>query len=61
MTGRRGRPTAVEPAEVDVDITVVDGEAGRRLAALQAQAILDVLTWFREHATAETAEPGPAE
>jgi hypothetical protein len=60
MTARRGRPAAVEPAEVDFDITVVDGEAGRRLAALQAQAILDVLTWFREHATADT-EPGPGE
>jgi hypothetical protein len=31
------------------DITVVDGEAGRRLAALQAEVILDVLTWLHEH------------
>jgi hypothetical protein len=29
---------------------VVDGAAGQRLAAVQAQAILDVLTWCREHA-----------
>ena len=31
------------------DITVIDGEAGRRLAALQAEVILDVLTWLHEH------------
>jgi hypothetical protein len=49
VTRQRGRPSAVEPGEVEYDITVVDGPAGRRLAAVQAQAILDVLTWWREH------------
>ena len=49
MKRERGRPAAVEPDEVEYDITVVDGPAGRRLAAVQAQAILDVLTWWRAH------------
>lgn len=43
---------AVERAaelEVDFDITVVDGEAGRRLGVLQAEVILDVLTWLHQH------------
>jgi hypothetical protein len=35
--------------EVDFDVTVVDGEAGRRLAILQAEVILDVLTWLHQH------------
>lgn len=35
--------------DVRFEVTVVDGEAGRRLAALQAEAILDVLTWLHEH------------
>jgi hypothetical protein len=51
----RGRPPAVEPREVHHDITVVDGPAGKRLAAVQAQAILDVMTWWREH----TSHPEP--
>jgi len=38
------------PLEVEFDITVVDGAEGKRLAALQAKAILDVLTWWHEHA-----------
>ncbi|MGH3950645.1 MAG: hypothetical protein ACRDSE_16270 [Pseudonocardiaceae bacterium] len=49
MTRERGRPPTVEPAEVEYDISVVDGPAGRRLAAVQAQAILDVLAWWHEH------------
>ncbi|HEV8568451.1 MAG TPA: hypothetical protein VGQ92_15470, partial [Actinoplanes sp.] len=49
MSRERGRPPAVEPATVEYDITVVDGAAGQRLAAVQAQAILDVLTGCREH------------
>ena len=49
MSRDRGRPPAVEPAEVEYDIKVVDGAAGRRLAAVQAQAILDVLAWWRDH------------
>lgn len=57
---RRDRP-AIGPDESDVDITVVDGEAGQRLAVRQAQAILDVLTWFREHTTADHDEPDSAE
>lgn len=45
-----------EPLQVEYDITVVDGEHGRRLAALQSVAILEVLTWFHQHA----ASRGPA-
>jgi hypothetical protein len=48
---RRGRPPAVEPDSVSYDIHVVDGPAGRRLAAVQAQAILDVLIWWRRRTT----------
>jgi len=43
---------AVERAaalDVDFDITVIDGEAGRRLGLLQAEVILDVLTWLHQH------------
>lgn len=40
-----------EPLQVEYDITVVDGEHGRRLAALQSAAILEVLTWFHLRAT----------
>jgi hypothetical protein len=43
-----------EPDEVEYDITVVDGPAGLRLAAVQAQAILDILIWWREHNSAQT-------
>jgi hypothetical protein len=35
--------------EIDFDITMVDGEAGRRLGILQAEVILDVLTWLHQH------------
>lgn len=45
-----------EPLQVEYDITVVDGEHGRRLAALQSAAILEVLTWFHQRATSR----GPA-
>ncbi len=45
----RGHPSAVEPHQVHYDIRVVDGPEGKRLAVVQAQAILDVLTWFNEH------------
>ncbi|MEV4512577.1 hypothetical protein AB0K00_26860 [Dactylosporangium sp. NPDC049525] len=44
-----GAPPAEAPLQVDFDITVVGGEHGRRLAALQAEAVLDVLTWLHEH------------
>ncbi|TDC57898.1 hypothetical protein E1258_21380 [Micromonospora sp. KC207] len=37
------------PQTVDFEIDLVDGEHGERLAASQARAILDVLTWFAEH------------
>ncbi len=57
MTRGRGRPSAVEPDEVEYDITVVDGPAGTRLAAVQAQAILDVLAWWREHTNDPEAQP----
>lgn len=38
---------------VRFDITVVTGEAGRRLATLQADVIIDVLTWLHEHHSAQ--------
>lgn len=41
--------------EVRFDVTVLDGEAGRRLAVLQAEVILDVLTWL--HDQQHHAEP----
>jgi len=41
--------------EVRFDVTVLDGEAGRRLAVLQAEVILDVLTWL--HHQRHRAEP----
>jgi hypothetical protein len=59
MTRGRGRPPAVEPDEVHYDITVVDGAAGKRLAAVQAQAILDVLTWWHEHARDPETDSAP--
>ncbi|MEV6689850.1 hypothetical protein AB0M35_00015 [Micromonospora sp. NPDC051196] len=37
------------------DVTVLDGEVGRRLAVLQAEVILDVLTWL--HDQRHHAEP----
>ncbi|MFB9850510.1 hypothetical protein ACFFMR_08950 [Micromonospora andamanensis] len=37
------------------DVTVLDGDAGRRLAVLQAEVILDVLTWL--HDQRHRAEP----
>ena len=40
--------TGTQP-RVEFDVTVVGGEAGRRLAVLQAAVILDVLTWLHEH------------
>ena len=43
---RVSRPDA--DLDVEFDVAVIDGEAGRRLAALQADAILDVLTWLHE-------------
>jgi hypothetical protein len=41
-----------DPIDADFDITVVDGEAGRQLAILQAQTIMEVLTWLHEHHSA---------
>lgn len=43
------------PLLVEFDLTVVEGEAGRRLAVLQAEVILDVLTWLHDHPTSEPA------
>jgi hypothetical protein len=37
-----------KPITVIHDIRVAHGDEGRRLAPLQAQAILDVLTWAAE-------------
>ena len=42
--------------EIAFDITVVGGAEGRRLAVLQAEAILDVLTWLQDHAKADDPE-----
>jgi len=36
--------------EFDYEITVVDGERGRQLAAAQAASILEVLEWFGRRA-----------
>lgn len=37
------------PLQIDYDVKVVAGEQGQRLAILQAEAVLDVLTWLHEH------------
>jgi hypothetical protein len=50
-------PESPQQFEVDFDITVVDGEPGRRLATLQADAILEVLTWFHHHAQPSDRPP----
>lgn len=42
--------------KVEFDITVVDGEQGRRLAVMQAEAVLDVLTWMHDR---HRADPAP--
>ncbi|WP_203780361.1 hypothetical protein [Paractinoplanes rishiriensis] len=47
--GARDTAPTDAPLQVDFDITVVDGEHGRRLAVLQAQVVLDVLTWLHDH------------
>ncbi|MEU1808415.1 hypothetical protein [Micromonospora aurantiaca (nom. illeg.)] len=67
LHGVRGdvEPPEPEPADdsadgslhMDFDVTVVGGEQGRRLAALQAEAVLDVLTWLYErHRASRAAE-----
>ena len=62
MNRGRGRPPAIEPAEVQYDVTIVDGAAGKRLAAVQARAILDVLLWWRDHTRATpTGKDGVAQ
>lgn len=54
--GAAGQKRAPEPwLRVEYDITVVGGEQGRRLAALQARAVLDVLAWF--HHADESRQP----
>lgn len=37
---------AGEPIEFDYEITLVGDERGKRLAAKQANAVLEVLEWF---------------
>jgi hypothetical protein len=37
-----------KPTTVIHDIRIANGDEGRRLAPLQAQAIVDVLTWAAE-------------
>jgi hypothetical protein len=47
---RAPRITAPEaPLDVEFDVEIISGEPGRRLAVLQAEAVLDVLSWFNEH------------
>ncbi|WP_043163396.1 hypothetical protein [Salinispora tropica] len=56
--GRRSAEVTVargDVPEVRFDVTVLDGEAGRRLAVLQAEVILDMLTWL--HDQRHHAEP----
>lgn len=48
-TGARG-----DEPEVQFEVTVLDGDAGRRLAVLQAEVILDLLTWLHQHRTASS-------
>lgn len=60
MSRGRGRPPAIEPAEVQYDITIVHGAAGKRLAAVQAGAILDVVLWWRDHTRAMDIGEGNA-
>ncbi|MFE7869885.1 hypothetical protein ACFUYE_05995 [Micromonospora humida] len=50
-----------EQPHVEFEITVVDGEQGRRLATLQANAILDALQWLADHHHATGAENNDAE
>ncbi|MDP9799007.1 hypothetical protein J2S43_007519 [Catenuloplanes nepalensis] len=38
-----------ERLQVEFEISTVDGERGKRLAALQARAILEILCWWSEH------------
>jgi hypothetical protein len=55
--GTGGGENPAERIEFEFDITVVDGEAGRRLAVLQSEVILDVLTWLHDH---QRAKPSSA-
>ncbi|WBB77699.1 hypothetical protein O7606_15615 [Micromonospora sp. WMMD882] len=57
MGGQSAEVTVIrgDVPEVQFDVTVLDGEAGRRLAMLQAEVILDVLTW--RHDQRHHAEP----
>jgi hypothetical protein len=45
---------------VEFQITTVGGERGERLAALQAEAILDVLQWLSDHHRAARPENSDA-
>jgi hypothetical protein len=40
--------------EMDYDITIVDGERGRRLAIIQVESILEVVEWFSRHPSRST-------
>lgn len=48
--------SSYEGLTVKFDVTVVEGEAGRRLARVQARAVLDVLVWFHENRKPLTVE-----
>jgi hypothetical protein len=49
-----------KPTTVIHDIRIAHGEEGRRLAPLQAQAIIDVLTWVVERQPAQRLTTEPA-
>lgn len=53
---RPGHEHSLRDLAVRFEITVVDGEHGQRLAALQAEALLEVLTWLHEHRTRPAGE-----
>lgn len=48
-----------KPTKVIYDIRIADGDEGKRLAPVQAQAILDVLTWAAKQATAAETDLCP--
>jgi hypothetical protein len=49
-----------EQPHVEFQITVVGGEQSRRLAALQANAIVDTLQWLADHHRATCCENSDA-
>jgi hypothetical protein len=50
-----------ERPRVEFQITTVGGEQGKRLAALQANAILDALRWLSDHHRATRPDSSDAD